>query len=1238
MTSTNLSTVGFNSTLSPVIKKATATLTDGSVVMIVPDTNNAAAFGVDQTGVAKVRVYKSNVARTTWALNMTWTPATVFASTTFQAVMSMVLDSGNHMHVVWAGTDNSLNYVVLTWNGTIWAAGTKQIVAASNAVTRRWRSVDIDVVAGTSTTTASLAITGFEAKTNASLSAFTRLYCRKNDNTTWVNAFTEDQGGLSGGALTIKPGSEDTSVCCDNTGIVSNTIQLAMSYTRMTTTLDYGDNIRELTFNVSTGAAATTLGIWSQFNKGVGSPYRRIWLYRMIGGTYKYQAALVAGASQPQFSVARLATGVYSGVPTDVVLSSGTGGANANSAIYTGSTAYNYICSSFVDNQVMFAFITSNVPTYVAGAHNAVLSALTFTYNLNTDAHAARKDTAARPLDNIFVYQAAYYPIAIWGAGNNINFGGLHEWNFLTCIGQAGSTYLTTAPVVRAITDVTFNAPTNAAPVGVQAKDTPLLQVTSQAPVQYPLALGKMQWNIASDAAFTTNVHAITELDSAYRYMGSTSAAAAPLMTTKHQLSGLGVEKLFTGTWYIRSRILSDLGSIGAWSLTSTFSVLHQPTAIPTSPLAGAVAPFYSPGSAFTWKFSDTEATDTQTAYQVQVYRYDTNSLIYDTTKVTSSVTSANIAVASTYKDIPLYWQVSVWDSDNTQGPYCNPVSFTLSDPPTAAFTAPLDAGTVASAAPVVTWNYSSATGRVQNAYKVDVDPARFADIFARVTANGFGTPSSGGVWNIISGAASNFSTDGTYGNLFIGNVVGAFRAILDGDNVSDSDISYRLGINVTAIGNPIAGKIVVRFIDTGNYTLLGANFNTDGTFAMNIQVLQAGVFVYSANDGGNSGAPHTYTPGTDINFRVRVTGQRIQCKTWPLTANEPANWDLDSGVQQVINPITGPMGLYALQNAGVTNTTTVIRITNLSVCDADPTNRVSSGWISSALQQYQFNANVIAQGSWYVFRVNIQDAAGLLGNAKALDVAVWTPGVLAHYSILPTELYAQITWDNTTQDTDFNSWRVWRRYNVAANADMDTQNTRSTWVMLYEIQDGSSTSFTYNDYLAPQGKSVDYVVTQTVDRFGALIDSAIGSFTTIVMPGDRYVFVPDVAIGSIASFEAKNVTADGYTDGIEQATILVVDRGNQVQLGSATGVVGTLSIQLRDIVSAQGDKQFFQYLAKNRVGCYMKTPFGDVLYVKFAPPAITRIAGVGPSDFSDLTIGYTQVYNTSIVLTTRTS
>jgi hypothetical protein len=1236
MTSANLSTVGFNSTLSPVIKKATATLSDGSAVMIVPDTNSATAASVDTTGVAKVRVYKSNVARTTWTLNMTWTPATVFASTTFQAVMSMVLDSGNNMHVVWAGTDNSLNYVVNTYSAGVWTAGTKQIVSASNAVVRRWRAVDIDVAAGTSGTTATIAITAFEAKTTASLSAFTRLFCRKNDNVTWVNAFTEDQAGLSGGALTIKPGSEDTSITFNSVGVVANVVQLVMSYTRMTTTIDYGDNIRELTFNISTGAAATTLGIWSQFNKGVGSPYRRIWLYRMAGGMY--QAAFVAGASQPQFSVARLTSGTYTNVPIDIIQSIGPRSAVANSAIYTASTPYNYVCSAFVDNQVVIAFITSNVPSYVSGAHNSVLNAVTFTYKLNTDPHVSRKDISSRTLDNNFVYQSAYYPIAIWGTGNNINTGGLHQFNFMTYIGQASSVYLPTAPIVRAITDVSFNAPTNASPNGVQAKDTPLLQVTSQAPVAYPLANGKLEWNIAADAGFTTSVHVITELDSAYRYMGSSTAAAAPLLTTKHQLSGIGVEKLFTGTWYIRSRVLSDLGSIGAWSLTTTFSVLHQPTAIPTSPLAGSVAAFYLPGVAFTWKFSDTETTDTQTAYQVQVYRYDTNSLIYDTTKITSPVTSTQIVIASTYKDIPLYWQVSVWDTDNTQGPYCNPVSFTLSDPPTATLTSPVDAGTVTSAAPTVTWNYSSVTGRAQNAYKVSIDPARFADIYARVTANGWGTSSSGGSYNILAGAASKFSTDGTWGNLLIGDVVGSFRAILDGDVVADSDISCRLGINVTAVGAPIAGKLMMRYVDINNYILIGPNFNADGTFAMNIQVLSGGAFVYALNDGGSSGAPNTYTAGTDINFRFRVTGQRIQCKTWALTANEPANWNLDTGVQSLVMVAAGQMGLFALQNTGVTNTTTVIRMTNLSVTDADPATRVTSGWITSALQQYQFSANVMTQNLWYVFRVEIQDTTGLLGNAKALDVAAWTPGAIAAYSILPTELYAQITWTNSAQDTDFNSWRVWRRYNVAANADMDTQNTRSTWVLLFETQDGTSTNFTYNDYLAPQGKNIDYVVTQTVERFGSLIDSAIGSFTTVVMPGDRYVFVPDVAIGSIASFEAKNVTADGYTDGIEQATLLVVDRGNQMQLGSATGIVGSLNIQLRDTVSAPGDKQFFIYLAKNRVGCYMKTPFGDVLYVKFAPPAVTRISGVGPADLSDLTMAYTQVYNTSITLTTRTS
>ena len=1233
-TSTNLGTGSTPSTVIPVIKRATGTLSDGSVVVMVPDVNSASGHGVDTTGVAKIRFYKSDTTRTTWALNFTWTPATVFGSTTFQAVMSMVLDSANNIHVVWAGTNNSLNYCLLTFGSGTWTAGTLQNIVASNAVTRRYRAVAIDVVTGTSGSTASLVITAYEGKTSAGLSAWVRVFARKNDNTTWVNCYTEDFATYSGGALTIKPFSEDTSVSCSTGGLSSNVFRFLIAYTRMTSTLDYGDQIRELTFNVSTGAAATVAGTWPVFNKGVGSPYRRIWIYK-ISATL-WQVAFATGASQPQFSVARLTSGAYSTPSQDIINSSGSVGAAKNMTIYTKFNGYSYVATSFVDNQVIFGFMSTNVPAFQSNAQVSCLGAVTFTYAGTTNVNVLRKDLSMRPLDNYFVQSSSLHPIAIYGAGNNRNLGGDHSINFYTVLSTdaATATYPLTGSYVRVVCDSPFPAPLSVSPSTTQATNSPTLQAVTKSTVSYPLAYGKLEWQIASDAAFATNLHDIIEPDSAFKYMGSLTSASPSLLTTVHVLSGVAPEKLFSGTWYIRSRVLSDLGQIGAWSATASFLVSHPPTAVPLSPTNNSVIEYGTGVPYFSWTFSDLEASDSQTGYIITVTDLSSGT-VYTSGAILSTINSGTIpALPTSIKDLPLIWQVQLYDGDTVLGPASNPIAFSLSDPPTVLWTDPVDLQTETSAAPTVQWAFTSPSTRAQQAFRTYVDACVDADWFARTVANGWGTSPMGSAWNIVSGASSNFNTDGVHATLFIGNVVAAFRGAVGSVPIADSDQIVRVQTNVVSTGAATGAKLFARWIDVSNFIVAGVELKIDGTYTSVIQVNVAGTNVVNVANGVTTG-PKTYSINTDIFMRLRVVGTNIYLKTWTAGSPEPNSWDITStSTANTLGPGMG--GLYAIQFTGCTNTTTLFSFSDYSVINAYPavSHAGDSGWVTSALQSYQYASNVLQLGQYYRFVVDVRDTANLQGSARSVAVTSWIHPALANFQVTTDDYSAIITWDNSTQDTDFNSWRVWRRYNVAASSDLDLNDTRDIWVLVAEIQDGASTNFKFTDYLAPLTKPIDYVVTQTADRFGSLIDSSITSFTTVTLPSNRYFFVPDQAVGSIASFMAHNVTGDNFTDETEQQTILVVDRGNQVQVGTDMGISGTLSIQLRDTALAQRDREFFTYLAKNGVGCYMKNPFGVVAYIKLSPPSVTLMAGVGNTELSDLSMAYVESYRKTVRIT----
>jgi hypothetical protein len=74
------------------------------------------------------------------------------------------------------------------------------------------------------------------------------------------------------------------------------------------------------------------------------------------------------------------------------------------------------------------------------------------------------------------------------------------------------------------------------------------------------------------------------------------------------------------------------------------------------------------PGSSvtFSWTFSDPDAGDTQSAYQLQIGNSDFSTVYADTGKVSSTSSSATVTVPS---NVGLYyWRVKTWDLQNAEG------------------------------------------------------------------------------------------------------------------------------------------------------------------------------------------------------------------------------------------------------------------------------------------------------------------------------------------------------------------------------------------------------------------------------------------------------------------------------------------------------------------------------------------------------------------------------------------
>lgn len=1226
MPSATISTVGFTAQFAPQIKRATATLSDGTVVMMVPDTNIAALVGDDVTGTPKIRFYRSDSSRTNWTLNFTYTPSPAASSSTRAFVGTMTVGSDDRIGLVWQGTDNGLYFQVFTTSGGSWVtSGSVQTIAAANAVTNRYRAIDADYSG-----VADPAVIVYESKASAGPSAWTRVYIRNTDGSTWRKAYEYDHATGTGGNINIYTGSEDVSISWNQTGIVANVGQLLIYYTRTGFFYDHGDIVTELQYNVSTGTdnSATVLGSWPKFNQDVAAGTRRGWIFKTTNGLW--QLAMVLGATNPQFQVTRLTHNAGFGPPivdkTTLNLIYRATDVNgvpvritpAQTQIYYGVNVTNAIGVVYADNRVMFGYLTSNFS--YSGSASYSLSGTVFRYNNASDFSATYIDTQMRPLDNGFTYGSQ--PIGVYGGGNNRNQAGDLKFNFMGLYGYTGNTADSShTNKVRAIIDTFYDPPVNVAPTISVSNNRPTLQARVQNTALYPNIRGKVEWNLARNSGFSTDLRQIAEPDANYRYFGSTTSQTPPPFNISLTLSGVGAQLLYSGNWYMRSRVVSDLGQVSAWSATTQFAVSHPPSALTRGPNAGDILVFGVAGSVpFTWQMSDTEPLDVQSAYRVTVIRLDTGSSVADTGKVVSSVNSVNVTLSSTLLDIPMQWSVALWDADDVQGPFSNPVRFTVSQPPLVRVTAPTWSPPTSTAAPTVTWVPTLFGSRLQKAFRVTVFTANSFDVFGRTVSNGWGTSDEGDVWTFDGGANTDYAVGSGVGSHNLGAVNSPRRTLLAGAFLN-TDQNVDVNASALAVGAGIRLGLIARYIDSSNYMFAVVQLETDNSMTVRILQRVAGTDTQLASTVIPSAVWNT---ANWWRLRFKVVGDNYYAVAW--LNNQPGYW-ITTATGPAALSSGGQTGTYSQLNSSNTNTLPVTaKFDNYSRYDSNnPVQIATSNWIQSTATSYAFPTNIIFNNSYYIVKVELLDAAGMLGQDSVGIATVWTAPTDGALSVTTDDYGATVNWTNSGIDVTFVAWRVYRRYMKTALVDLDDENSRNTWVLIYET-DVVQSNYSYKDYLIPNNKATDYVVVQVADRFGSIVESPISSFSTVTVVGNRYYFIPTVPVGTIAAYQAANVTDDSYTDEVESATLHVIGRGRQVQVGDDLGVSGTLTIQLRG-ASTRGDREFLQRLASSKnLGVWMKNPFGDVKCVKLGNVQVKPLSGTGSTEMSDLTIPYEEV------------
>jgi hypothetical protein len=226
----------------------------------------------------------------------------------------------------------------------------------------------------------------------------------------------------------------------------------------------------------------------------------------------------------------------------------------------------------------------------------------------------------------------------------------------------------------------------------------------------------RFEWQLATDAGFSVNVRTVIEPISDFI---SANLTTLPNNTTTTSTELIGaISELFTGTWFIRARSLGAGGSVGPWTAGHQFTVSHPPVAgnlVPTGNQIIVLDP--SNLATVSWQFSDPSPYDSQTAYQVVVEVNDTLASVADTGKVTSTSQQASVTIPTPNKNTLLRWRVRLWDSDDVSGPYSSDHLFIAADAPDPDILAPI--GTVTDGTPIVSWDPGVTGDQLQTSFQV---------------------------------------------------------------------------------------------------------------------------------------------------------------------------------------------------------------------------------------------------------------------------------------------------------------------------------------------------------------------------------------------------------------------------------------------------------------------------------------------------------------------------------------
>ncbi|MFB7399793.1 hypothetical protein ACFCZR_06435 [Streptomyces rubiginosohelvolus] len=189
----------------------------------------------------------------------------------------------------------------------------------------------------------------------------------------------------------------------------------------------------------------------------------------------------------------------------------------------------------------------------------------------------------------------------------------------------------------------------------------------------------------------------------------------------------------------------------------------------------------------------------------------------------------------------------------------------------------------------------------------------RVEDTFTRTVAGGWGTADTGQAWIVTGGSGTDRAVAGGAASVSLPASPGTWRIQRAGESLGDCETLTRFSMRQVHTGASFDLCSMLRWVSDTDFYVVRASFTTTGAVQMRI----------FTNDDGTIGSvvttPWTYTANAQFLMRARVDGQRIRGRIWPVSAWEPASWDVDQEATTTPNA-TGDVGILAFGGGGLSS------------------------------------------------------------------------------------------------------------------------------------------------------------------------------------------------------------------------------------------------------------------------------------------------------------------------------